>query len=334
MLDFPAIEHVVVHLKPSNAYEDKLQGIPVACLSFRNWFSLPQAVVRLKKLIRQYQAQIVHSHLYYSTIVARLACPSHVKLVTSYHSLLYDPQNTAQYSEKLLTMDRLTYKRHHHLLFVSQAVQSLVCQKVGVKSNREVLSNYVDEDYYLEHDRNEVERITLRIVMVGNLRPEKNYPTVIRALYELAAEDVVLDIYGNGRQQIELDELIRQYKLEEAVCLKGCTEQPYQVLPNYDLYVAASRFEGFGIALAEAMAAGLPCVVSDIPAHREVAGDTVMYFDPDNPESLREKISMILKTPQRMDQAKALSKQRAEMFRKSIYENRLTAVYEKILADD
>ena len=199
-------------------------------------------------------------------------------------------------------VDRLTYKRRHYLLFVSQAVQSLVCRQVGVKSNYEVLPNYVDDDYFREHDHTEVGRSALRIVMVGNLRPEKNYPTVIRALYELSAEDVVLDIYGDGRQRTELRELISQYRLEERVSLKGRTGQPYQVLPNYDLYVAASRFEGFGIALAEAMAVGLSCVVSDIPAHREVAGDTVIYFNPDDVASLRSKINLLLHDPERMNQ--------------------------------
>lgn len=81
------------------------------------------------------------------------------------------------------------------------------------------------------------------------------------------------------------------------------------------------------------MAAGLPCVVSDIPAHREVAGDTVIYFNPDNPESLREKINMILKTPQRMDQIKALSRERAEMFRKGNYIKKLADIYEKVSSD-
>jgi glycosyltransferase involved in cell wall biosynthesis len=52
--------------------------------------------------------------------------------------------------------------------------------------------------------------------------------------------------------------------------------------------------EGFGIAAAEAMAMGLPCVFTDLPVMREVGGDTVLYARPGSPESLAEQISTLI----------------------------------------
>ena len=331
-IHLPGFQHHLVYLKKVNVYQDQLTQTPTTCLNFRGWSSLPKAVQQLKKLIKQHSVHLVHSHLYYATIVARLACPRKVPLVTSYHSLLYHPKNTAQYSRKLLLLDQLTYRSRYQLLFVSQAVQALVCRQVGVKHNYEVLPNYVDEPYYSTGILPERQPSSqLRMVMVGNLRPEKNYAMVIQAMCQ--SVDCQLDIYGEGSQRAELESLINQYQLQKKVHLKGRTEQPYAVLPDYDLYIAASRFEGFGIALAEAMAAGLPCLVSDIAAHREVAGDTVMYFDPDDPESLKDKISLLFKTPQKMNQLRSLSRQRAETFRKNSYMKKLVTIYEKVLSD-
>ena len=331
-IHLPSFQHHLVYLKEVNVYQDQLTQTPTTCLNFQGWSSLPEAIQQLRKLIKQHSVQLIHSHLYYATIVARLACPRKVPLITSYHSLLYHPKNIAQYSRKLLLLDQLTYRSRYQLLFVSQAVQALVCRQVGVKHNYEVLPNYVDAPYYSTGILPERQPSSqLRMVMVGNLRTEKNYAIVIQAMRQ--SVDCQLDIYGEGSQRAELESLINHYQLQKTVHLKGRTKQPHQVLPNYNLYIAASRFEGFGIALAEAMAVGLPCLVSDISAHREVAGDTVMYFDPDDPESLREKINMILKKPQRIDQVKALSRERAEMFRKNSYMKKLAIIYEKVLSD-
>jgi len=331
----PGFRHVLVHLKEPNVYEGQLSKLPVVCLGFNNWFSLPRAVIKLRKLIEQHQVSVVHSHLYYSTIVARLACPRGVPLISSYHSLLYNPANRAQYSKKLLLLDRLTYCRHHYLLFVSKAVQSLVSRAVGVKGRNEVLYNYVDDKYFADNHCNHREHIPpLRIVMLGNLRPEKNYSTVVQALHQLPSANLTLDIYGDGTQREALRDTIHQHGLAEKITLKGRIEQPDRVLPDYDLYIAASRFEGFGIALAEAMASGLPCLVSDIAAHWEVADDTVVYFDPDDLESLPNKISLLVREPKRMSQMQALSKQRAALFRKRSYMERLGNIYNEVLSDD
>lgn len=286
--------HLIVYLKPPQAYTEELREYTVTCLNFKGWSSSPRVVNNLKKIITQHQVTIIHSHLYYSTIISRLACPAHVRLVSSYHSLLYDPKNTAQYSRKLLLLDRLTYRKRHYLLFVSGAVQQLVSQKVGINTNYEVLHNYVEDTYFanmpLSHSGDSAR---LRLVMLGNLRPEKNYLLVIKALSQLPNRNFELHIYGEGQQRDTLQELIRYHALEDHILLKGHIDQPHTVLPEYDLYIAASRFEGFGIALAEAMACGLPCLVSEIDAHREVAGETVIYFDPHSVQSLKNSLQNI-----------------------------------------
>jgi len=74
------------------------------------------------------------------------------------------------------------------------------------------------------------------------------------------------------------------------------------------LYAAAaavvipSRLEGFGLPLAEAMAAGAPVIASDIPVFREVGGEAPIYFPPDDPVALRVALSTVLRDPAAAEQ--------------------------------
>ena len=170
--------------------------------------------------------------------------------------------------------------------------------------------------------------------MMGNLRPEKNYVLALQALAQLPPINIQVDIYGDGVLRNELEELIAHHQLNDVVKLKGRTPAPYQILPNYDLYLAASAFEGFGIALAEAMAMGLPCLVSDIPAHKEVGGDTVIYFASDSITSLKEKLNLVLNSLVNLEELSGQSRQRAKLFQKSNYLEKLSKIYKKQLAHD
>ena len=64
-----------------------------------------------------------------------------------------------------------------------------------------------------------------------------------------------------------------------------------------DAYVMAAFKEGFSLTALEGMAVGLPAVLSDIDCHREVYGDSVMYFDPHKHQEMAKKVSLLIKNP-------------------------------------
>jgi glycosyltransferase involved in cell wall biosynthesis len=74
----------------------------------------------------------------------------------------------------------------------------------------------------------------------------------------------------------------------------GSDEELAQLVARARFSISLARYEGFGITLAEAMAAGTPVIASDIPAHREVAGDAALLVDGDSPTGIDAAIEALL----------------------------------------
>jgi glycosyltransferase involved in cell wall biosynthesis len=116
----------------------------------------------------------------------------------------------------------------------------------------------------------------LIVGMVARLDPIKDQATLIRAFAEIAEQypQAELWLIGDGERAWELCELAAAEGLADRIVFWGPRRDVPELLGQMDLFAFSTmRDEGFGIALIEAMAAGLPVVASDVPACREVLGD-------------------------------------------------------------
>lgn len=107
-----------------------------------------------------------------------------------------------------------------------------------------------------------------RIVSVGRLAPQKNFPLLIKAFARFSKEmpNYVLDIYGEGHQRKELEETIRREGMDNKVNLNGYVEDVASAINDASIFVLASNYEGISNAMTEAMAMGLPVICTDCPA--------------------------------------------------------------------
>ena len=105
-------------------------------------------------------------------------------------------------------------------------------------------------------------------VAVGRLVPQKGFDTLIDAFARSAhgRPEWHLTILGEGEERVSLERSVREAGLASRIHLVGTVEEPMQIIPHADLFIMSSRYEGFGLALVEAMAAGLPVVSFACPS--------------------------------------------------------------------
>ncbi|WP_282611383.1 glycosyltransferase [Pelagibius sp. Alg239-R121] len=154
----------------------------------------------------------------------------------------------------------------------------------------------------LQHTGVDCERLPV-ILSVGRLDPQKNHRLIIEALGRLGikAQGWSLQILGEGRERDILSDLTEYNGLSERVTLLGLVTDPNPYYRAASIFVLSSIYEGTPNALLEAMAHGLPCIVSDsLPGALEYIEDDVsgLVFRSDDAEHLAECMQSLIDQPE------------------------------------
>jgi L-malate glycosyltransferase len=163
-----------------------------------------------------------------------------------------------------------------------------------------------------------------KIVLLSNRSLEKLYgvEVVLKAFIKARESnpDLRLMLYGRGSQEQSLRQLTQQNDLQEDVHFGGFAE--YDQLPEIyrsaDLYLSASHSDGSSVSLMEALACGLPVIVSDIPGNREWVreGEEGWLFKDGNVKELTQKMLQAASQVKSFEQMKkgnrALAEDRAD----------------------
>jgi len=106
-----------------------------------------------------------------------------------------------------------------------------------------------------------------RLLAVGRLKEQKNYPVLLRALSQLLQRRPAhLVILGTGPQEEHIRQLVRSSGLSEHVSLVGHVDVLATYYQRADLFILSSDYEGFGNVIVEAMSYGTPVVSTDCPS--------------------------------------------------------------------
>lgn len=283
--DRARIHHTVVHLFAPDLLREELErrGTRVIDLALPGPEALPRAVRALAAVLKRERPHVVHTHLFSANVAGRLASFGRVPVVTTLHNPDYGSDAGAGWRFWVRAfLDRASgHLVPSRILAVSEHVRDDFQSHMGF-GDIALLPNVVDVAE-LSARASALDRTSVRrdlgiapdawvVLNVGRLHPQKGQDVLIRGFAE--AHGILpqsrLVIVGAGGEENALRRLADDLGVHPAVRFAGSVPDVMPWLVAADVFAFPSRFEAFGIALLEAMAVGLPSIVSDIPGLLEV----------------------------------------------------------------
>ena len=155
----------------------------------------------------------------------------------------------------------------------------------------------------------------LRLLTVGRLHPQKAIDVAAEALALLRSRGINARWYvlGDGPEREPLERVIAKLGMTEDFRLLGSTRNPYPYMAQCDIYVQPSRFEGWGLAITEALSLGRPVVATACAGAREqvISGENGLLIG--LPPNAEELASAILRMTQDTDLQANLARYRSEV---------------------
>lgn len=264
---------------PFNEIVHNLQesGIPVYSLDLTRTF--PWAALTLRRFIQVISPDIIHSHLFHPNLLTRISCrPAGCRLINTIHVADRRPGRWWQF-----LIDRLTRRQKVRFTAVSKAVAQFYAAKTGTKeTNISVIYNGIQTPSPLaEHQklalRREWDLVNCQRVIgsAGRLAHQKGYDRLLELLPQMGeriptGERWGIIILGEGPERPTLEKLASAAPDNLQVRLPGFRYDAAQCIQAFDLFVMPSRYEGFGLSLAEAMASGIPVVAANVDSLPEL----------------------------------------------------------------
>jgi glycosyltransferase involved in cell wall biosynthesis len=206
--------------------------------------------------------------------------------------------------------------RSRRLIAVSESTKADLLRFYHLPAERIQVIPHGVEPAFFELDRTQTEPYLL---CVSTLHPHKNIERLLRA-YGREKREYRLILAGmRGFHTRPIEALIGTLNLGDSVQLTGWIprEELYRLYERARAFVYPSTFEGFGMPVLEAMAAGVPAACSDIPPLREIAGtgsDRALFFDPLDEDSIAEALDRIMTDEPLRRSLAAAGRERAREF--------------------
>jgi glycosyltransferase involved in cell wall biosynthesis len=270
-------------------------GIPVKCLGTRRGLTPPVAW-RLRRLIRDSGAVVVHAHLPTAGILARLVSP--VPVVYTEHNLAHS------YRWATRVANRLTYSRNRAVTAVSGAVASTVTGYLGAPV--EVVPNGVavavdPEAAFRARDELGLAPNDPLVVHVGNIRPGKGHELLVEATAILVGHRPKVTVVSIGGEKYpgSLARLCRAASdrgLDGRLRFLGRRPDALAFTAAADVYVNPADIEGLPVTILEAMSLGRPVIATAAGGVPSVVRDeeTGLLVEPGDAAALAGAINRLL----------------------------------------
>lgn len=301
----------VISIMPPVAYEEELSnaGVRVLTLGIGKKRPDPKPLLKMARVIRQWQPHIIHSHMVHANILARLArlfAPIPVLICTA-HSI---DERGRKGSGRLRTFFyRITDPLCDLTTQVSHAgLERYIRIRAVPKHKIKYIPNGVDTGHFSPNleTRGRV-RSSLGLdsefvwLTVGRFDLAKDYPTLLFAFAQVVKTypNTSLVIAGDGPLRPAMEILAKELGIGNRVCFLGIRRDIPELMNAADGYVMSSAWEGMPLVLLEAHASGLPIVATNVGGNGEIVlhNKTGFLVSPKNPTALADAMVRLMELP-------------------------------------
>lgn len=281
----------------------KNPNISVICLGMISKADVFKAFFRLNSLIREFQPDVVHSHMVHANIMVRF-----VRLIAPIKRLISTAHSSNEGGKLRMLAYRLTDRLADLSTNVSAEAVSAFVNDGAVKPGRMLaVHNGIDTDAfafcYEARTRLRAELLqdegSKLLLAVGRLHEAKDYPNLFRAIAQLDGCNLKyqLCVVGDGQLRASLEKLVDDFGLNSRVRFLGIRRDVADLMSAADIFVLSSAWEGFPTVVMEAMANERLVVATDCGGVREAVGSTGFLVRPKDPMALARKLSTALQLP-------------------------------------
>lgn len=326
------------------AAELERAGVPVFCLDRMqskrfDW----RAIADLARLLRRERISLVHSHLYHANLYGRLAASvAGVPAVATVHNVYTRRKLHRRLLNKWLS--RITVR----VIAVSEDVRDDLVEYDGIDPGRIVtIHNGIDlsriETPMTRQEARErlgIPDAALAIGCVGRLEEQKGHRFLLDACAALKKDPgfafpLRMILAGDGRLRKELENHAIAVGVAPWTSFLGARHDIADILKALDIFAMPSLWEGLSVAMLEAMAAGLPIVISDVGGVSKALGNDEygLKVPPGDATALATALRLLCQQPERRRALGVSARRRvAAEFDVGVMMARLSAVYDEAIA--
>ncbi|NOZ51526.1 MAG: glycosyltransferase [Gammaproteobacteria bacterium] len=295
-------------------------GVPVTTLGMRGGRLSLSGLVKLRRVVREFQPDLIQGWMYHGNLgvnLARALAPGCPSLVWNIRHSLYDLGNEKLMTQKVIRLNKFFSTSPDALLYNSQLSRKQH-ESFGFSSlNGRVIPNGIDvQKFCFSDEARKRVRLELSIPVdtqvvghVARLHPMKDHPAFLRVAVKLALKYPTLHFLLSGLGVSFESEILEQLvpaQVRDRFHLLDERDDVSELMSAMDIFCLSSAWgEGFPNVIGEAMAAGVPCVATDVGDSAIVIGDVGVAVPLRDEEALAAGIESLLSMPR--EERRALS---------------------------
>jgi len=295
---------------------------------------------KIREILAKFNPDIAHFHGVRGGWLGRLAARKLPKVKKIYTEHLWTKDyhlNNPAYEQFQLNGLKFMERWTDMTIAVSNAVKDFLTSRGYDPKKIVVIPNGIGNEFINVNALKKPKGTPYLVGSVGSLNRTKNYRNAILAIAKIKKDSPELNIFyqiiGEGPEEKRLKKMVERRKLTEIIHFISRAENIGERLSHFTIFLNVSLSESFGLAVGEAMAVGLPVVVSNVEGLKTlVTKDTGIFVDPRKPEGIAKGIMQLINDrPLRLKMGAAAKKRIIDNFSEDKMIKKTVGVYNKVL---